>query len=78
MARRNRKKNRILAPEATEAMNVFKYEMASELGINPAYETGYWGNISSRECGAVGGQMVRRMLAEAENSLNQNEGGFKS
>ena len=77
MARKSRKRNRIMVPEAAQAMETFKYEMASELGINPEYETGYWGNISSRECGAVGGQMVRRMIAEAEQSLNQHEGGFK-
>lgn len=77
MARRNRRRNRILVPEAKHAMNEFKYEMAAELGINPEYKSGYWGNISSRECGAVGGQMVRRMIAEAEKSLIQQEGGFK-
>jgi small acid-soluble spore protein D (minor alpha/beta-type SASP) len=74
---RNRKKNRIPVPEATEAMNVFKYEMATELGINPVYESGYWGNISTREGGTVGGHTVRRMIAEAEQSLNEHEGGFK-
>lgn len=58
-------------------MDQFKYEMASELGINPEYKSGYWGNISSRECGAVGGHMVRRMIAEAEKSLIQQLGGFK-
>lgn len=76
LAKKSRKKNRIIIPEATRAMDDFKYEMAAELGINPEYE-GYWGNISSRECGVTGGQMVRRMIAEAEQSLNQNEGGFK-
>jgi len=59
MTRRRRSKNRILVPEAKQAMDQFKYEMASELGINPEYKSGYWGNISSRECGAVGGHMVR-------------------
>ncbi|NMB02405.1 MAG: alpha/beta-type small acid-soluble spore protein [Firmicutes bacterium] len=77
MARRSRRSNRILVPEAKQAMDQFKYEMASELGINPEYKSGYWGNISSRECGAVGGHMVRRMIAEAEKSLIQQEGGFK-
>lgn len=77
MARRRKRKNRILVPEATQAMNKFKYEVAEELGINPEYKTGYWGNISSRECGAVGGHMVRRMIAEAELSLGKQEGGFK-
>ncbi|HBG08975.1 MAG: small, acid-soluble spore protein, alpha/beta type [Limnochordia bacterium] len=77
MTRRRRSKNRILVPEAKQAMDQFKYEMASELGINPEYKSGYWGNISSRECGAVGGHMVRRMIAEAEQSLMKQEGGFK-
>ncbi len=69
-----------MVPEAAQAMDKFKYEMAEELGINPEYKTGgYWGgNISSRECGgAVGGHMVRRMIAEAERSLGRQEGGFK-
>ncbi len=56
-------------PEAFQAMNQFKYEVATELGINPEYKSGYWGNISSRECGAVGGHMVRRMVAAAQQSL---------
>jgi hypothetical protein len=77
MARQRRKKSKIIVPEATEAMQQYKYEMATELGINPEYRSEYWGNISSRECGAVGGQMVRRMIAEAERSLNEHEGGFK-
>lgn len=77
MARRNGRRNRILVPQARQAMDQFKYEMASELGINPEYKSGYWGNISSRECGAVGGHMVRRMIAEAEKSLIQQLGGFK-
>lgn len=58
-----------VVPQAFQALNQFKYEVASELGINPEYKTGYWGNISSRECGAVGGHMVRRMIALAEQEL---------
>jgi small acid-soluble spore protein D (minor alpha/beta-type SASP) len=77
MARKRRKKNGFVVPEATEAMNAFKYEMATELGVTPEYDSGYWGNISSRECGSVGGQMVRHMIAEAERTLNESEGGFK-
>ena len=62
-------------PEAYQAMNQFKYEVATELGINPEYKSGYWGNISSRECGAVGGHMVRRMIAAAQQSLVGQGGG---
>ena len=66
--------NTKLIPQAYQAMNQFKYEVATELGINPEYKSGYWGNISSRECGAVGGHMVRRMIAAAQQSL-ANQGG---
>lgn len=58
-----------VVPHAYQALNQFKYEVANELGINPEYKTGYWGNISSRECGSVGGHMVRRMIALAEQEL---------
>lgn len=71
------KKNRTLVPEAAQAMEEFKYETAAELGDNPEYQSGYWGNTSCRECGAVGGHMVRHMISEAEGSLNKGEGGFK-
>ncbi|HEY8531962.1 MAG TPA: alpha/beta-type small acid-soluble spore protein [Limnochorda sp.] len=63
------KRNNRLIPQAAAALDQFKYEVASELGINQEYKTGYWGNISARECGAVGGHMVRRMIAAAEQSL---------
>jgi len=75
--------NRKLVQGADRPMEQFKYEVASELGINPDYKTGYWGNISSRECGAVGGHMVRRMIAAAEQSLIEQasanvRAGFRS
>lgn len=66
--------NQRLVPQAYQALNQFKYEVAAELGINPEYKTGYWGNISSRECGAVGGHMVRRMIAAAEQELVRQQG----
>lgn len=62
-------KNIKVVPQAFQALNRFKYEVAAELGINPEYQTGYWGHISSRECGAVGGHMVRQMIAHAEAEL---------
>ncbi|HPT82594.1 MAG TPA: alpha/beta-type small acid-soluble spore protein [Limnochordia bacterium] len=74
-------------PQVYQALNQFKYEVASELGINPEYKTGYWGNITSRECGAVGGHMVRRLIALAEQQLfngpsfpspPQGTGGFRN
>lgn len=69
--------NQKVIPQAYQALNQFKYEVASELGINPEYKTGYWGNITSRECGAVGGHMVRRMIAVAEQELLRQQGMLK-
>ncbi|WP_134117176.1 alpha/beta-type small acid-soluble spore protein, partial [Orenia marismortui] len=42
---------------------------ATELNINNEYKSGYWGNITSRECGSVGGQMVKKMIESYENQL---------
>ncbi len=76
MALGSSSKNVKVIPEAFQVMNQFKYEVATELGINPEYKTGYWGgNIPSRECGAVGGHMVRRMVAAAQQSLLGQGGG---
>jgi hypothetical protein len=63
------KKNKLLVPEANQAMNRFKYEMAREIGIENQIQGGYWGNISSRDCGAVGGHMVRRMIQQYQQSV---------
>ena len=70
--------NQKVIPQAYQALNQFKYEVAAELGINPEYKTGYWGNITSRECGAVGGHMVRRMIAAAEQELLRQQGMLKT
>lgn len=52
------------------AMDNFKYEVARELNI-PVYQGSedYWGNIASRDCGAVGGHMVRKMIEMAEKQI---------
>lgn len=75
MARGQQSRNRALLPQAAAALDQFKYEVASELGINRQYQTGYWGDISARECGAVGGHMVRRMIAAAEQALLEQAAG---
>ncbi|NLJ79788.1 MAG: alpha/beta-type small acid-soluble spore protein [Firmicutes bacterium] len=77
MARRRKRKNKITAPEAAGAVDDFKFEIASELGVHKAYKRGYWGNVSCRQCGDAGGQMIRGMIASAEQSLREQEGGFK-
>ncbi len=65
-----------VVPEAHKALDDMKYEIAAELGI-PVYQGSedYWGHITSRDCGAVGGHMVRRMIAMAESQLAQNSQG---
>lgn len=62
------KSNRTLVPQARQALDRFKYEVAHELGIQVP-EHGYWGDLPSRLNGAIGGNMVRRMIAAAEQSL---------
>ena len=53
------KSNSINVPQAREAMNKFKMEAASEVGVN--LKQGYNGDLTSREAGSVGGQMVKKM-----------------
>ncbi len=66
------KRNIAVVPQARAALDAFRNEVANELAISPP--AGYWGDIPSRTCGAVGGHMVRRMIELAEQSLGQ--GGF--
>lgn len=64
------KRNKALVPEARAALNQFKYETANELGIQVPQDD-YWGTLSSRDCGAVGGNMVRKMIQQAQQQLAQ-------
>ena len=59
--------NRSVVPEAKEALNKFKYEVASEVGVN--LKQGYNGDLSSRDAGKIGGQMVKKMIQQAENNM---------
>ncbi|EQB88521.1 Small, acid-soluble spore protein C2 [bioreactor metagenome] len=64
MANRN---NRALVPEAKEGLNRFKMEAAKEVGVN--LKEGYNGDLTARENGSVGGQMVKRMVEAYERNL---------
>ena len=84
MARGSRRKNRPAVAEAARALDRFKYEIASEINL-PSHlvQSGYWGNIPSAQCGAVGGHMVRKMIEAAERSLMEQtavnvKAGFKA
>ena len=63
----SKKSNRINVPEAREAMDKFKMEAASEVGVN--LKEGYNGDLTSREAGSVGGQMVKKMIESYEKGL---------
>lgn len=59
--------NRKLVPEAMDSLEKFKYEVASEVGVN--LKNGYNGNISARDAGRIGGNMVKKMIQQAENQM---------
>ena len=59
--------NQKVVPEAKEALNRFKYEVANEIGVN--LKQGYNGDLSSREAGRIGGNMVRKLIEQAENNM---------
>ena len=63
----NKNNNKINVPEARAAMDKFKMEAASEVGVN--LKEGYNGDITAREAGSVGGQMVKKMIESYEKSL---------
>ncbi len=62
--------NKRLVPEAKEAMDKFKMEAASEVGVN--LKQGYNGDLTSKQAGSVGGQMVKKMIMNAENAMKTN------
>lgn len=62
------KNNRVLVPQAKEALNQFKIEAAREVGT-PLTE-GYNGDLTSRQNGSVGGQMTKKMVQDYENRLS--------
>ncbi len=59
--------NKTLVPEAREAMERFKMEAANEVGVN--LKQGYNGDITAKQAGSVGGQMVKKMIESYENSI---------
>ena len=62
-----RSNNKVVVPEAKEAMDRFKMEVAQEVGVN--LKQGYNGDITAREAGSVGGMMVKKMIEAYENSM---------
>ena len=61
------KTNRVEVPAAKAARDRFKTEVASELGVN--LKEGYNGDLTSKEAGSIGGEMVRRMIKKQEEQM---------
>ena len=59
--------NRLVNPAARDAMEKFKMEAASEVGVN--LTNGYNGDLTSRQAGSIGGQMVKKMIEAYENGM---------
>ena len=64
---RNSSSNRLNVPEARQAMDQFKMQSANEVGVN--LKQGYNGDLTSREAGSGGGQMVKKMTEAYEQNL---------
>ena len=67
MAHSSSNSNYTVVPEAADALNKFKYEVASEVGVN--LKDGYNGDISARDAGRVGGNMVKKLIQQAESQM---------
>lgn len=63
----NSNSNQPVVPSAREALNKFKMEAAQEVGVN--LKQGYNGDLTSKQAGSIGGQMVKKMIQQYENGL---------
>lgn len=62
--------NRTLVPESRASLDKFKYEIANEIGVN--LKQGYNGDITAKDAGSIGGNMVKKMIQQAEQNLASN------
>ena len=58
-------------PQARAASDKFKYEVANEIGVN--LKQGYNGDLTSKQAGSVGGEMVKKLVAKAANDMQQGQ-----
>ena len=63
-------KNKVVVPEAKAALDKFKMQAASEVGVT--LKNGYNGDLTSKQAGSIGGQMVKKMVESYENSIKNN------
>lgn len=78
------KSNKLVYAQAKKALDQMKYEISRELNIDTSPIQGdYWGYMTARDCGAIGGHMVKRMIEAAERTLSQQiaqnvQAGFRA
>ncbi|MBE7011477.1 MAG: alpha/beta-type small acid-soluble spore protein [Ruminococcaceae bacterium] len=63
----NKSNNSVVVPQARAAMDKFKMEAANEVGVQ--LKEGYNGDLTSRQAGSIGGQMVKKMIQKAEQDM---------
>jgi len=66
-------RRRVLRPEAESALDRFKWEVAAELGLDDKIRRDGWENMTTRDVGKIGGQMVKRMVGFAEKHLTDDD-----
>jgi hypothetical protein len=69
----SRSSNQLVVQQAAQALEQLKYEVAQELGIQVPQD-GYWGYVATRDTGAIGGHITRRLVQIAEQQIS----GFRS
>lgn len=67
-------RNKAVFPGAQSALDRFKYEVATEIGLANKIQSQGWENMTTREVGAIGGSMTKKMVQLAEQQLAQNTG----
>ena len=65
----NSNSNRMAVPEAKDAMNRFKQEVASEIGV--PLKDGYNGELTSKQAGSIGSEMVKKMIMKQEQEMSK-------
>ncbi|MGI2295351.1 small, acid-soluble spore protein, alpha/beta type [Paenibacillus sp. GXUN7292] len=68
----NRSSNQLVVPQATAALDQMKYEVAQELGI-AIPQDGYYGNMTTKDAGSIGGSITRRLVQMAQQSLSSRQ-----
>ncbi len=67
------RKKKLLNPAARDALDKFKFEVADELGLMDKIKKVDWGNMTTREVGKIGGNMVKKMVKMAEEKINPDK-----